>query len=107
MSGSETSDGDAPTDPPGPLGRFAESTRTKFLILAESWFRRYHIDESGLSAAGAVQKTWAVFLERLGDGKLHRIDTLSDFEKTFTHMLRHVFLDEWRRQHARKRARGG
>jgi RNA polymerase sigma factor (sigma-70 family) len=87
------------------LAEFAMQTRTMFISMARRWIRQFHIDEIGLAAEGAVQNTWQVLLRRLREGSLRPIQTLADFKKAFTHLLRNVVRDERRRQKALKRAR--
>jgi ECF sigma factor len=111
MIGSSFPDGNEPADP---LLRealirlvdFAQQSQARFVNLAGLWMSRFQVDTIELSSEGAVNNAWSVLLERLRGGGLQPIHTLAEFVKVFTLLLRHVIVDERRRQNALKRARG-
>ena len=84
---------------------FAEQSQARLVTKAELWLTRFRLDTIELSAEAAVHAAWLALLERSQRNGIHAIRSAADFERIFTLLLRHVILDERRRQNARKRAR--
>jgi RNA polymerase sigma factor (sigma-70 family) len=94
-------------DPVVSLDRFAEQSRTKYIGMVRRWIRRFHIDETGLSAEDAVNGAWVVVCQRVRNGSLSPIHIPEGFENVFTPILRQYLVDHCRQERARKRARMG
>ena len=85
------------------LDRFAERDRSRYVAMARARLSRLGIEETVLSAEGAVQEAWIRLCRRMNDGRTPPINP-QDFDRIFTGLLLQAIVDTRREQDARKRS---